>query len=84
VNPNILLVKVDSTVNDAQGVAIQGFPTLKFYKKDKKAAPIDFKEDRTVEGIINFIKKNTKYDWIPIHITTSLLFDDDAFRLIFQ
>lgn len=36
-NPNILLVKVDSTENEVAGVDIQGFPTLKFWGKDKSA-----------------------------------------------
>ena len=41
-NPNILLAKVDSTENEVPGVNIDGFPTLKFFKKDKSAEPINF------------------------------------------
>ena len=41
-NPNIVLVKVDSTENEVANVDIQGFPTLKFWGKDKSAEPIDY------------------------------------------
>jgi protein disulfide-isomerase A1 len=34
-NPQILLAKVDSTENEVAGLDIQGFPTLKFWGKDK-------------------------------------------------
>lgn len=31
-NPNIVIAKVDATVNECEGVDIQSFPTLKFWK----------------------------------------------------
>jgi protein disulfide-isomerase A1 len=55
-NPNVLLVKVDSTENEVAGVDIQGFPTLKYWGKDKTAEPLDFNGDRTAEGIVQWIK----------------------------
>lgn len=63
-NPNILLAKVDSTENEVAGLDIQGFPTLKFYKKDKSEAPIDFNGDRTADGIIEWLKEHTEYEWV--------------------
>lgn len=55
-NPNIVLVKVDSTLNEVAGVDIQGFPTLKFWGKDKSIAPIDFDGGRDTEGILSWLK----------------------------
>jgi len=49
VNPNVILVKVDMTVNKVPGVTISGYPTLKFWKKDKSAAPIDYRGGRRVD-----------------------------------
>lgn len=63
-NPNILLVKVDSTLNEVAGVDIQGFPTLKFYGKDKTQAPIDYNGGRDSEGIISWLKEHTEYEWV--------------------
>lgn len=63
-NPNILLVKVDSTENEVAGVDIQGFPTLKFWGKDKNAAPIDYNGGRDAEGIIQWLKEHTQYEWV--------------------
>lgn len=63
-NPNILLVKVDSTENEVAGVDIQGFPTLKFWGRDKNAEPIDYNGGRDTEGIIQWLKEHTQYDWV--------------------
>lgn len=63
-NPNIILVKVDSTLNEVSGVDIQGFPTLKFYGKDKSKDPIDFNGGRDADGIISWLKEHTEYDWV--------------------
>lgn len=56
VNPNIVLVKVDSTLNEVAGLEIQGFPTLKFYGKDKSQEPIDYNGGRDADGIISWLK----------------------------
>lgn len=63
-NPNILLVKVDSTLNEVAGLEIQGFPTLKFYGKDKSQPPIDYNGGRDTDGIISWLKEHTEYDWV--------------------
>lgn len=57
-------MKVDSTLNEVSGVDIQGFPTLKFYGKDKSKEPIDFNGGRDADGIINWLKEHTEYDWV--------------------
>lgn len=63
-NPNILLVKVDSTENEVAGVDIQGFPTLKFWGKDKSVDPIDYNGGRDTEGLIQWLKEHTQYEWV--------------------
>ena len=63
-NPNILLVKVDSTENEISGLDIQGFPTLKFYKKDKSVEAIEYGGARDADGIVNWLKENTEYEWV--------------------
>ncbi len=63
-NPNIVIAKVDSTDNEVAGVDIQGFPTLKFWGKDKTQAPIDFNGERSADGIIQWLKDHTSYEWV--------------------
>ena len=63
-NPNIVIAKVDSTLNEVAGINIEGFPTLKFFGKDKTAAPIDYDGPRNADGIINWLKDHTEYDWV--------------------
>jgi protein disulfide isomerase len=63
-NPNIIIAKVDSTENEVAGVDIQGFPTLKWWGKDKSADPVEFNGGRDAEGILSWIKDHTEYDWV--------------------
>jgi len=55
---NVIIAKMDATLNDAKGVEIQGFPTIKFYKAGQKSAPLDFDGDRTLEGFKAYISKH--------------------------
>ena len=66
VNPNIVIAKVDSTENEVAGLDIQGFPTLKWWGKDKSAEPIEYNGERDTEGIISWIKEHTEYDWVEV------------------
>lgn len=58
-NTNIVIAKVDATANEIEGVAIEGFPTLKFYAANNKT-PVDFDGERTEEGITEFIKAHAR------------------------
>lgn len=63
-NPNIILAKVDSTGNEVAGLSIQGYPTLKWYKKDKTGGPVDYNGGRNAQGLIDWIKEHTEYPWV--------------------
>jgi len=56
VNPNILIAKMDSTANEAEGVNVSGFPTLKYYPANNKSA-VDYNGERTLEGFLKFLKE---------------------------
>lgn len=68
---NVDVAKVDCVINrDLCGAQrIQAFPTLRFFK-DSKQYGIDYKQDRTVAAMIEFLKQKvelekTMEDWHP-------------------
>lgn len=56
---NIILAKVDSTVNEIEGHSISSYPVIKFFPKDNKAG-VNFDAARNAEGILGYIEKNTQ------------------------
>jgi len=70
-NPNIILAKVDSTGNEVAGLSVQGYPTLKWWRKDKSLGPIDYNGGRNAEGILEWIKEHTEYPWVDADSETT-------------
>lgn len=57
-NENLVIAKFDATANEAAGVAIRGYPTLKFYPKDNKAG-VDFEGDRDLASFKKWLSENS-------------------------
>jgi protein disulfide-isomerase A1 len=57
--PHLKLAKMDSTMNEVDGVEIKGYPTLKFYARGAKASPSEFEGERDAEGIKTFLKEHS-------------------------
>jgi len=54
-NDAIVVAKMDSTTNEVETVKVQGFPTLKLFKKgDNKM--IDYNGERTLEAMAKFLE----------------------------
>lgn len=62
---SVPLAKVDATVHEALGkkFAIQGFPTLKFWKENEEA--IDYDGPRDSAGIVEWVKKKIDPNYKP-------------------
>merc|ERR1719341_717929 len=53
----IVIAKMDSTANELEDVKVQGFPTIKLFKKgDNKV--IDYNGERTLDGLVKFIESD--------------------------
>lgn len=56
-NANIVIAKMDSTANELEDIKIQGFPTIKLFKKgDNKV--VDYNGERTLEGLTKFLESD--------------------------
>merc|ERR1711977_802081 len=51
---SIVIAKMDSTANELEEVKVQGFPTIKLFKKGDNTA-IDYNGERTLDGLVKFI-----------------------------
>ena len=65
-NPNILIAEIDASANEVPSVSIQGFPTIKWWGKDKSKPSIEFHGARTAENFIGFLKQHTEYAWVAV------------------
>merc|ERR1719433_2555865 len=53
----VVIAKMDSTANELEEVKVQGFPTIKLFKKgDNKV--IDYNGERTLEGFSKFLESD--------------------------
>jgi len=54
---DIVIAKMDSTGNELEDIKIQGFPTIKLFKKgDNKV--VDYNGERTLEGFSKFLESD--------------------------
>jgi protein disulfide isomerase len=56
-NADIVIAKFDATVNEADGVEIRGYPTLKWYPKGNKEGE-NYEGERDLAGLKKFIDEN--------------------------
>jgi len=56
---SIVIAKMDSTANELEEVKVQGFPTIKLFKKGTNEI-VDYNGDRTVEGFSKFLEEPPK------------------------
>jgi len=53
---SIVIAKMDSTTNELEEVKVQGFPTIKLFKKGTNEI-VDYNGDRTEEGFTKFLEE---------------------------
>lgn len=60
-NTNIVIAKVDSTQHKIPGVEIKGYPTVKLFKKGPNPTVVDYRQARTLDAFVQFLKENTRF-----------------------
>ncbi|XP_077460331.1 protein disulfide-isomerase [Stigmatopora argus] len=53
---DIVVAKMDSTVNEVDAVKVHSFPTLKFFPVGDERKVIDYNGERTLEGLTKFLE----------------------------
>merc|ERR1711902_267212 len=54
---DVVIAKMDSTANELENIKVQGFPTIKLFKKgDNKV--VDYNGERTLEGFSKFLESD--------------------------
>ena len=56
-NDKVVIAKMDSTANELEEVKVQGFPTIKLFRKGTNEI-VDYNGDRTVEGFSKFLDED--------------------------
>jgi len=51
---SVVIAKMDSTANELEEVKVQGFPTIKLFKKGDNSV-VDYNGERTLDGLVRFI-----------------------------
>jgi protein disulfide-isomerase A1 len=54
-NEEIVVAKMDSTANELEDIKINGFPTIKLFKKGDNTV-VDYNGERTLEGFTKFLE----------------------------
>jgi len=55
-HPSIVIAKMDSTANELEEVKVQGFPTIKLFKKGSNEI-VDYNGERTEDGFVKFLEE---------------------------
>jgi len=57
----MLVAKMDGTSNDVEGVDIEGYPTIKFWRAAHKDDPMDYDGDRDVDSFLAWLEEKATH-----------------------
>lgn len=69
---SVVVAKIDATANDVEGVEVDGFPTIKFWRADKKDSPLDYDGDRDVDSFVAWLEEKAAVPFSREEVKTEL------------
>ena len=60
----LVIAKMDGTLNENPAIKVEGFPTIFFFKKGSKDAPVTYANSRDIEGFTDFLRKEMGDDYL--------------------
>lgn len=54
---NVLIAKIDATMNEVAGVQLEGYPTILLYPARDKSHPVEYSSEGELEDFIAFINQ---------------------------
>jgi len=68
----LTIAKIDATANDVEGVDVEGFPTIKLWRAEKKDEPLDYDGDRDVDSFISWLEMKVSKPFNQNDVRTEL------------
>jgi protein disulfide-isomerase A1 len=68
----LIIAKMDATANDAEGVDVEGFPTIKFWAASKKDEPLEYDGDRDVESFVGWLEEKATFPFSQEELKSEL------------
>eukprot|EP00415_Alexandrium_ostenfeldii_P000896 UN0896 len=68
----LIVAKIDATANDVDGVDVEGFPTIKFWRADNKEEPLDYDGDRDVDSFVSWLEEKATHAFSRDDLKTEL------------
>merc|ERR1719198_377499 len=59
--PSLVIAKIDAVANDVEGVDIEGYPTIKFWRADNKEDPLDYDGDRDIDSFVAWLEDKASF-----------------------
>lgn len=60
---NLVIAKMDATLNEHPSLNVKGFPTINFFKPGAKSSPETYSGERTLEGFLKYLKEQMGKDF---------------------
>ena len=55
----LVIAKMDGSANEDENFEVQGFPSIRLFKNGEKDKPVEFSGERTLDGFLGFLAKET-------------------------